>query len=73
MIGGSSDQVLLFFSPETPSGNHSLDVLIISLTDSLAEITFVAESTGTTDSITSVGVGLMTLNSAVSLVDAAIT
>ena len=71
MIGGSSDQLLLAFNPDTPTGNHSLNVLI-SLTDSLIDALFVVESGRTTDSIIA-GVGLMTPNSLVSPVEAAVT
>lgn len=72
MIGGSPDQLLLAFNPETPTGSHSLTVLV-SLTDSLtAETLFAVESGRTTDSII-VGDGLMTANSLVSLDEAVVT
>jgi hypothetical protein len=74
MIGGSPDQLLLAFNPESPTGNHSLTVVPVSLTDSLAaaETLLVVESEGTTDSII-VGDGLMTANSLVSLDEAVVT
>lgn len=66
IIGGSSDQLLLAFNPENPTGNHSLEELI-SLPDSSSDSLFSAvDSEGTTGSII-VGVGLMTANSLVEL------